>query len=143
MLLKAFKKLKFRKKHDFAKIAEYRKKQVLKQIEEYLMTKGPSFSSLFWVKNGEWNFSEESPVVSIVFPQIRLFIQVHSHLSKSYTSLELLGIPREQWENYQKQQAVLRNNAEAFNREITYIEFFWDDALDYCSVAEKLKKAGV
>ena len=136
-----FKKAKQIKK--FKEVDDYRNAKVLKETTEYLMTKGPSFTSLFYSVKGQWNFSEDLPVLSIVFPQIRLFIQVHSHLSKSYTSLELLGVSRKQWENYQKEQAFLRNNAESFNQEITYVEFFWDDAIDYCSVAEKLKKAGV
>lgn len=145
MLAKIFNRFfkKSKQLQSFKKVEIYRNKKILKETQEYLMTKGPSYTSLFFGLNGNWNFSEELPTVSIVFPQIWLFIQVHSHLSKAYTSLELLGIPKDQWENYQKEQAFLRSNAESFGQEIVYIEFFWDEAIDYCSVAEKLKKAGV
>lgn len=105
---------------------------------QYYQTKGPAYSSLFLAEGGRWNFNENNSTITFVFPHINTYIQVHSYLSKPYSTLELMGINRSDWEKYQMEQNKLRSDLSNFEQ-IKFIEFFWDDAIDYLSVAKKIK----
>ena len=116
-----------------------RQERVKNNIFQYFQTKGQGYANLFFVENGKWNFNENNSVISFSLPQINLYIHVHSHLCKSYSTLDLMGVKREIWEKYQKEYNSLRHDMKIFTDKVTYIEFFWDDPIDYVAVANKIK----
>jgi hypothetical protein len=116
-----------------------RQAKIKNNIFEYFKTKGQGYSNLFFAEDGKWNFNENNSTISFALPQINLYIQVHSHLCKSYSTLDLMGVKREDWEAYQKEYNTLRHDIEVFAGQVKYIEFFWDDPIDYISVAKKIQ----
>ncbi len=123
---------------DLNQVYTERINKIKTNLFQYYQTKGPAYSSLFLVEDGKWNFNENNSTITFVFPHINTYIQVHSCLSKPYSTLELMGISRTDWEKYQIEQNKLRSDLSNFEQ-IKFIEFFWDDAIDYLSVAKKIK----
>ena len=120
---------------------EYSKRVVLirENILNFLKKKGDGYSSLLISEGGNWNFTENGSRITIALPQVNMYIRVHSYLSKGFTSLELLGIERSDWEKYQKEAAALRLAMQGLSNNLTFIEFFWDESIDYNSVVLKLQ----
>ena len=114
--------------------------KIKENLIQYFQLKGQGYSSLILIENGKCNFNDDFSTITLIFPQINTYVQVHSHLSKPYSTLELMGISKLEWENYQKRYNNLRADLEKFNSLLTYVEFFWNDPIDYISVAKRMVK---